>query len=144
MGDLFYASGLIPLLLMISFLLKIRNFNRVSEWYIKFEKVTGKVPKKSDYRTPDEYDIYTGVSFISIIDFVWMILGLLSNNWYVFLSLMLLSIIVNLSKKYINIILISNFLTFLLISVKIFVYLCLILNHFHFHYDIWKVLKSII
>jgi hypothetical protein len=142
LGHIYYALGLIPLLMALAVLIKLKDYNKTKEWYSKFEKVTGKKPLKSEFRSVDEYNIYTGVSGITMMDLTWVILGLLTQSWYVFISIIVLSVIVNLIKKSVGLNVISNVLTGFLLITKFSVYLFLIINHFHLHYDVWDILKN--
>ncbi len=142
LGHIYYALGLIPLLMTLAVFIKLKDYNKTKEWYSKFEKVTGKKPLKSEFRTLDEYNLYTGVSGITVIDFIWVILGLLTQSWYIFIAIMLLSVVVNLIKKSIGINLISNTLTGILLITKFSVYLYLIINHFHLHLDAWDIITK--
>lgn len=144
LGDIYYALGLIPLLMTLGLLIKLREYNRTKEWYIKFEEVTKKKPLKSDFRSDDEYTTFIGASGIMAIDFVWVSLGLLTQSWYVFLFVLIYSIMFNMLKKAVNVNIISNIFTFIIISNKFLVYLYLIVNHFHLHIDTWMIIKSII
>jgi hypothetical protein len=144
LGHIYYTLGLIPLLMTLAIIIKLRDYNRVKEWYSKFEKVTGGKPKQEDFRSTDEYSIYTGVSGIMILDFIWIILGLLTQSWYIFLFILSFTIVLNIIKKAISLDIISRLTTAIIIITKFSVYLYLIINHFHLHYNTWEVVKSLI
>ncbi len=142
LGDIYYTLGLIPLFMTLALLIKLKEYNRVKEWYIKFEEVTKIKPIKSDFRTDSEYTTFIGASGIMAIDFMWMMLGILTQSWYVFLFVLIISLVLNKIKTGIKITILSNFLTFIIIANKFLVYLYLIINHFHLHIDTWEVVKS--
>ena len=144
LGHIFYAIGLIPLLMLTATLIKLREYNKIKKWYNKFEEVTKKKPIKGEFRTPDEYNLFAGVSGIIAIDLVWMLLGLLTQSWYVFLAVLSLSIVLNLTKKLIGTNIISNSMTAIVLFVKISIYLYLIINHFHLHYNTWQLVQNYI
>lgn len=143
-GHIYYALGLIPLLMTLAMLVKLSEYNRIKEWYIKFEEITKSKPKKTDFRTPEEYNTYTGISGIVIVDFLWIILGILTQSWYIFLTILAISIIINGVKKLTSINVVSDILTSIILITKFSVYLYLIINHFHLHYDTWQVVKDFI
>jgi hypothetical protein len=141
-GNIYYALGLIPLLMTILVFLKLKEITKIQEWYLKFEKITQKKPIKSDFRSIDEYNIHIGIISIYTIDFIWVILGILTQNWYIFILIIILTLITNFTKKSVGLNLVSMALSGFILSIKFFVYLFLIINHFHLHYDIWKLLKN--
>lgn len=126
----------------LAILLKLRDYNKVKEWYIKFEEITKSKPKKTDFRSIDEYGIYAGVSGIMAIDFIWITLGLLTQSWYVFLAMLAMSLILNFIKNRINLNPVSTIITSIILITKFSVYLYLTINHFHLHYDTWTLIKG--
>lgn len=142
LGHVYYTLGLIPLLMSLAVLIKLSDYNRVREWYFKFEEITKSKPKKTDFRSIDEYNIYAGVSGVIAVDFIWSVLGLLTQSWYVFLSLLIMSLTLNIIRKSINISTISSIISSIILFTKFSVYLYLIINHFHLHYDTWQLIKG--
>jgi len=142
LGHIYYVIGLIPMLMALAILTKLREFNRVKIWKAKFEEITKRPAKKEDFRSIEEYNTFAGVNGIMIIDFIWIVLGLLTGSWYIFLSLISVSIIVNFIRKAINLSIVSNILFGILLITKFLVYLYLIINHFHLHYDTWELIKN--
>lgn len=142
LGHIYYTIGLIPLLMSLAVLIKLRDYNRVKEWASKFEEITKSKPKKTDFRSTEEYSIYTGVSGVLAVDFIWCVLGLLTQSWYVFLSILTISLVLNFVKRSINLNPISTIITSIILITKFSVYLYLIINHFHLHYDTWQVVKG--
>jgi hypothetical protein len=140
-GHIYYIFGFIPLLLGLAILLKLRKHIEIDQWCIKFEEITKNKPTKEDFRSPEEFNLKSGVEFINGIDLMWMILGIVSQSWYIFISLIMLSLVVSTIKKAIGFNTVSTALTGILLFAKISIYLFLIINHFHLHYDILRVIK---
>lgn len=139
LGHIYYTLALIPLLMTLAIIIKLNEYNKIKEWYSKFEEITKSKPKKEDFRSVDEYGIYAGTSGIMYIDFIWVLLGLLTASWYVFLSILAISIVVNILKKIPLIKIMSPIFNYILLSVKFSVYLYLIINHFHLHNNTWQM-----
>ena len=141
LGHIYYVIGLIPMLMALATLTKIREFNNIKIWKSKFEEITKRPVRKEDFRSIDEYNTYAGINGIMIIDFIWVVLGLLTGSWYVFLTMLSISLLVNFIRK-MTISVISNILFSILLISKFLVYLYLIINHFHLHYDTWNLIKN--
>lgn len=143
-GHIYYAIGSFIIISILTILLKFKKIYSISEWVEKFKKVTRNNPEKKDFRDKDEYELYTGVIILSSIEFIWSLLGLLTNSWYIFLFLIIL---MTLSKSLLSLIkytIIDKIISFSLILFKFLIYLYLIINHFHLHIDTINIIKSYI
>lgn len=142
LGNIYYAFGLIIVVSLFTILLKFKQITNIREWHTKFKKVTGETPKEKDFRNKEESTLYSSFSSLLLIEFIWVVLGLLTNSWYVFLFLFLFTLIVNLLKKPIEFSLVDKFFGFLIVLLKIIIYLYLIINHYHLHIDTWSQIKA--
>ena len=140
MGHLFYILLLFVNLTLIAYLSNFFKIKSIQEWFNKFKLFTKKNPEKSDFRTEDEYNLFTLSSAIPIIEFIIIIFGLLTASWYVYLVVFLSSIIIKLLSKIFEYSFFSKLILAFTLFIRICVYFFLIINHFHLHLDILKLL----
>lgn len=141
MGHLFYVYVLLTTIVLFSILSKFFNIKSIQEWYEKFEKVTGKKPEKSDFRTEDEYNLYNSVSIVIVLELLILVGGLLSASWYVYLLLFIISILIKAIIKPIQFSIVGKSVSFMTHVTRVFCYVFLIINHFHLHIDVYQLLK---
>lgn len=139
MGHLFYIYCLITTIFLIATLSKFFLIKNVQEWYEKFEKITGKKPLKSDFRSEEEYNTYTSISIISVLELILLVGGLLTSNWYVYITLFVFSILLTLILKPIKFSILARILFLTNSLVRVTFYIFLIINHFHLHLDLYKM-----
>jgi len=144
LGHIYYAIGLITVLIVLSMLMRFKKINSIREWFDKYKAVTGKAPEKKDFRSKEENDLYTGISVLAAFEFVWALGGLLTGSWYVFLSLIVYSIVLGFLIKPIRYSIIGRITALHFLILKFSVYLFLVINHFHLHYDILSIVKQMI
>jgi hypothetical protein len=142
-GHIYYAFGLIIVVSLLTILIKFNQITNIREWYTKFKKVTGKTPKEKDFRSKEESALYNSFSSLLVFEFTWTILGLLTNSWYVFLLLFIITLIINLLRKPIEFTFVDKVMGFLVILSKLIIYLYLVINHYHLHFDTWSYIKMI-
>ena len=142
MGNLYYSFGLIIILYSLSNILKFKQINSLKEWVFKFKKVTGSEPIDKDFRSKEELSLYRGLSVLSFIDFIWSIFGLLTNSWVIFLGILTLSFILRRITNSIKFSLIDKIITYIFYLAKFLLYLLLVINHFHLHYNILDLIKK--
>lgn len=142
MGNLYYSFGLIIILYSLSNILKFKQINSLKEWVFKFKKVTGSEPIDKDFRSNEELSLYRGLSVLSFIDFIWSIFGLLTNSWVIFLGILTLSFILRRITNSIKFSLIDKIITYIFYLAKFLLYLLLVINHFHLHYNILDLIKK--
>ena len=143
-GHIYYAIGLIVTFSILSIILKFRKIYSTKEWIEKYEKVTGKKPLKKDYRTKDEYSSYETSGILYMVELGWVILGFITASWYIFGSLLILSYLLNILIKPIKYTFFHKYISLSFLLFRFFVYLYLIINHFHLHLDTWYFIKQFI
>lgn len=143
-GHIYYAIGLIVTFSILSIILKFRKIYSTKEWIEKYEKVTGKKPLKKDYRTKDEYSSYETSGILYMVELGWVILGFITASWYIFGSLLILSYLLNILIKPIKYTFFHKYISLSFLLFRFFVYLYLIINHFHLHLDTWSFIKQFI
>jgi hypothetical protein len=73
-----------------------------------------------------------------------MIIGLLSQNWWIFILLLILQISVTRLHKLLNFSFFDKAIVFSFIFGKFLLYLYLVINHFHLHNDNLLLIKNFI
>jgi hypothetical protein len=141
-GHIYYAIGLLVTFSILSFILRFRKIYSIKEWIEKYEKVTGKKPIRKDYRSKEEYSASETSSILSSIEIVWIIGGFITNSWYVFGLLLVISFLLNLIIKPIKFTFLHKYISLSFLIFKFSVYLYLIINHFHLHLDTWFIITQ--
>jgi len=138
--DIYYGFGLLALLATIIGIIRFNKFYYIKEWIVKFKKVNNKTPKLNEFRTESDYNLFISLSVSSMVLTTWIFLGLLTNNWFVYLSLIILGILLsNLPFKWTKI----HKLILLKFSVlKFLVVLFMILNNFIFKLNILELFNN--
>lgn len=135
LANFYYFIGLFILICAFSNLINFFKFSKIRHWISTYQKVTNQDVSRKDFRKIEEYNIFTIYSIFTICEFVWFLIGLVSNSWYVFLSLILLSFTTRFLANLFNHNVVYNTLGFTIQFIKFSAILILILNHFHFHLD---------
>jgi hypothetical protein len=141
-NDLFYIIGLFILIISFSNAVNFIKFTKIRRWVLSYKKVTGNDVLKKDFKSNEEYNIFTIYSLFLVVESIWFIIGLISNSWYVFLLLLFISLILILINMYFEYNIIFKIFGFIFSFLKFPVILFLILNHFHFHLDIFTYLEN--
>ena len=143
-GHIYYAIGLLVAFSILSIILRFRKIYSTREWIEKYEKVTGKKPIRKDYRSREEYSASETSSILSSIELMWIIGGFITNSWYVFGSLLIISFLLNLIIRPIKFTFFHKYISLSFLMTKFSVYLYLIINHFHLHLDTWSIIRQYI
>lgn len=142
LSDIYYFIGIFILLSVLSNLLKFNRIFRIIEWYGKFEKVTGKKAKKADFREESEWISFYSRNMLLIFEGFWIIFGLITNNWFIFISLLVYGKIIGLMFLKIKYTIIGKYTYLHFYIVKALLYGFMIVNHFHLKWDLWKIFKD--
>jgi|ERR1035437_5419518 hypothetical protein len=142
LGHIFYAFGLIVLLLDFLHLLGFNKIYKVSEWISAFKKINKKNPKKRDYRSEEDYSFATFQTLFIALEFFWLVFGLLSSSWKVFIFIFIIGLVIKgiqftinkLSGSEFNIV--DKFLSYPYLIFKCALIVVLIINHFHLHINL--------
>jgi hypothetical protein len=141
MGDFFYSIGLFIIILNLASLLQYKKIFDITEWLSKYKLVTGKNPVIEDFRNKGDHDLLLFWSFTVVSTVMWMLFGLLSNQWGVFLFIFLVNIALNSAKKiFSSIRKIKLLLTFIKSFIGLSIIVFLVLNYFHFKLDLMDLL----
>lgn len=141
-GNIFYLFGLLVFVISFSRLFNYSKIIQIQDWISAFKKVAQKEPTKSDFRSKEDYSLFLGYGTISIIESIWILIGLLSGNWQIFLLLVLSSFLLKNILEYLPIS-IKKIFGFTYSLIKSLTILVLILNHFHFHLSLFDEIIKI-
>ncbi len=138
-GHLYYIIGLIILMLSFSNIIHYYRFINTILWIQSFVKISGSPPTSKDFRSEIDYTVYLNFNSFTSIGFYWTLLGLITNSWVVFLYMIVLHFVLKfiLDSKFITV---SKHFGFLFNIIKSSLILLLIINHFHLHIDLLKLL----
>lgn len=138
-GDIYYILGLLTLIFSFSNLYNYSKVSKIRQWYFAFEKVTGREIHRKDFRSSKDYNIFTMFSIFSFIEIIWLVFGVCTKNWPVFLIILLLEILFRVFSTKSKIKFLTKYLGLSFQFFKFVLILTLILNHFHFHQDILTI-----
>ena len=144
LGSIFYAFGLLVLVILSSQLLRFNKVSTIKEWFVKYKKFTGKTPIEENFRTKEEWNLYQSAQILFTIESFWIIVGFLSSNWFLFLTLLIYAAIIKWSIKSIQFTVIGKILEFQSMVLRLVTIFFLIINHFHLHLDTKKIALDLI
>jgi len=132
-GNIYYAFGGLLILALLKILTSFRSFYKIGEWQTKFQKITSKKPIKSDFRSIEEYNLFQRSVVISLVEILWIIVGLFTASWSIFLSIIILSQLLRIVFKPIKYTLPHFVMAYTFFIIKLSVYCYLFVNHFFLH-----------
>jgi len=140
LGHIFYFIGLIIFLSNLGMISNFFKINKIKEWSIKFNKVTGRNPIKSDYKEK-EFDSFISFGFLMAINFIWIFFGLLTKSWIIFSLILIFNFLINSLTKLIGeFSAISVFIQFCKMIIITSTIGILVMNHYHLHLDLLKII----
>lgn len=141
MGDIFYSIGLLIIILNIVTILKYERIFDITEWLFRYKNVTGRNPIVENFRNKEDHDLLLFWSCTVVLTVIWMLFGLLSSDWIIFLFVFLFNIFFNYTKKlFSEIRKVKMFITLIKSFIGLFIIIFLVINHFHIQLDLMKVL----
>lgn len=138
--NLFYIVGLVVILSVLNIISKFKSIYSVREWEQKYKKVVGKIPVRSDYRSKSEYNLSRKMGILYLFEITWIIIGILTHNWYLFLGLIIFSFVIGIILKPFRYTLVFKILSVLFLIIRLLLYTYLVINHFHLHIDTYEVI----
>ena len=136
MSYIFYSFGILILLSCVMAVIQFNRINFVKEWYIKFIEVTGKSPKVSDFRSKKDLNLHTNRNILGGLELLWVLIGLSTSNWVIFLFIFITSIMLKVIFGKIRYTLIGKIITLNFLIFRILIYSFLIINHFYLQLDL--------
>lgn len=143
-GNIYYLIGVLVVLSTISTLLKFRKLYSLREWKEKYEKIIGKKPIKKDFRSKNEYSLHESSNILAMFELFWIIGGFFTSSWYLFLTILLLSYVLNVILKPIKFTIVHKLTSFTFLLSRLCLYLYLIVNHFYLHQNTYSIVKHYI
>ncbi len=146
LGHIFYTIGLFIFLIDLLNLFNYHKSWKIAEWAEAFKKINKRTPKKTDYRTSDDYNTSVFAGIVALLELTWCIIGLLSGSWKMFAVLFILAFIVQLIQSLIGKIVgkrcntINKLISYNYLTFKAVVLMALVINHFHLHFDLFTFL----
>ena len=142
MGNFFYFIGSILFLMNIGVLTQYLAFSKSSEWIFKFQKVTKRKPNNGEL-SEKGLGNFDHVYLILTLTFFWIFFGIMTKSWIIFIILLFFNIIINLTIKHIGRFnTLSKILEFFKILISTLIIGLLVINHFHLHIDLYKVILN--
>ena len=141
MTNIFYLLGLWLVVYETSWILNPYE-NAIKR--IKFlEMCKTEKGKKWDAHTEEFKDAIKGKVFSQLIPIFWIIIGLISAQWFLFLVLFLFSLSINKIASWFKSQLFMYAMINWLSSIVIFIIATLIIiNHYHLHYNFFQLTRS--
>jgi hypothetical protein len=140
MGYIFYGFGMLVLLSCIVSIIQFKRINFVNEWFVKYKEVSGKAPKAEDFRSKKDLNLHTNRNLLGGVELLWILLGLLTNNWPIFLFIFITSMMLKVIFGSIKYTLIGKIISMKFLIFRILIYSILILNQYYLHLDLLSYL----
>jgi hypothetical protein len=139
---IFYSFGILFVIRTLSSIHGFQKLHSIKEWKQIYSEKIGKDPKDKDYRSKDELDVYQTQIVLNLFEIIWLLLGLFTSNMNIFISIIVMFLIVDISSRAFKFTIFGKSLSMLFILLRFFVYLLLIANNFTHRYDLWSILKD--
>jgi len=143
LGHIFYFFGLLVFILSLNRIFQYFKLIEIKEWLVAFKKVTQKDPAKTDFRSVKDYNLFITLGCLSVFETFWIILGLLTPNWIIFLTLFIFGFLLKQILDFSSFS-IQKIVGLIFSTLKSLTILILVLNHFHFHQDLASLILSLI
>jgi len=137
MGDLFYFIGLLVFIVSVAMSMSYHESSLVKEWAVAFKRVSKKDPVKSNFKSEREFNSYTLSNSGYKMEVMFFILGMLTSSWPIYFTLLTLQIFVSMLNKYS---IFNKTFGFLFQITKSITIILLVMNHFHFHKNIYDLI----
>jgi hypothetical protein len=139
-GNIYYFFGLILFLIDLGLLMNFFKIQKTRNWIDSFFKVTKRKPNESEIKI-DEYQRVNSFQQTFAFNFLWIFFGLISKNWKFFLVILFLNFFLNIiSKATVSQKKIYSTVEFVKFFIVTFSIGFSVINHFHLHLDIIKML----
>jgi len=141
-GHIYYFFGIIVLIKQLFQIFAFKSINQIKDWQFRYKSLIGRDPKKEDFRSVSEFDLFETNMALVIFELLWILCGLFSTNWPIFASLFIVSIIFGIVLKPFIFTLFGKFFSVIFTIAKFSLYLLLIVNNFHYHLDLLEIFKN--
>lgn len=141
LGHIYYSLGLISVFIICSMILKFRKNYSLSEWKEKYEKIIGRKPLKKDFRDKKEYYENIRLGILNFYEVGWVLIGLLSNSWFIFAGILIFSITISYFIKPFRYTILHKIFVFMFLLFRLSLYVFVITNHFFLHINLLDKIK---
>jgi len=131
-SNIFWFFGFIQFISLFVYIFRFRKINQSFEWNYKFKQIVGKNPIKQDFKNKESYNLFTNRVVLSLIEIIWIIFGLITNKWIIFLSILIILLTINFGLDKWRFSIIDNLIRFTFIVVRCLIYISLSIQNFHY------------
>jgi hypothetical protein len=127
----FYIS--IGLIVLLSCLFQIKNFNKifyVKSWFNKYIQIVKKKPTIIDFRSKNDFDLFHRLNALLIFDFFYISGLTITKFWQISILFLIFSLISNIIIYRLKYNLFAKFLMFLVFLSKLILILYVIISNF--------------
>lgn len=141
-GHIYYFFGIIVLIKQLFQIAAFKSIDQIKDWQFRYKSVIGRNPKKEDYRSVEEFDLMETNKVLMILELLWVLCGLFSKNWPIFVSFFVLSMVIVIILRPFTFTLFVKIFSVIFTIIKFSLYLLLIINNFYYHLDLWEIFKN--
>jgi hypothetical protein len=131
-SNIFWFFGFIQFISLFGYIFRFRKINQSFEWNYKFKQIVGLTPRKQDFKNNESYNLFTNRVVLSLIEIIWIIFGLITNKWIIFLSILIILLTINFGLDKWRFSIIDNLIRFTFIVVRCLIYISLSIQNFHY------------
>lgn len=95
MYNIFYIFGIVIFMVNTFLLFNHKYIFNAIQWIVTYKKLLGKDPSINEIEERLKFKLLSIWSLNVLLTFVWLSLGLLTNEWAIFLSLLLFNLVCN-------------------------------------------------
>ncbi len=130
-SNIFWFFGFIQFISLFVYIFRFRKINQSFEWNYKFKQIVGTNPIKQDFKNKESYNLFTNRVVLSLIEIIWIIFGLITNKWIIFLSILIILLTINFGLDKWRFSIIDNLVRFIFIVIRCLIYIVLSIQNFH-------------
>ncbi len=131
-SNIFWFFGFIQFISLFVYIFRFRKINQSFEWNYKFKQIVGTNPIKQDFKNKESYNLFTNRVVLSLIEIIWIIFGLITNKWIIFLSILIILLTINFGLDKWRFSIIDNLVRFIFIVIRCLIYIVLSIQNFHY------------
>jgi hypothetical protein len=128
---IFWFFGLINFISLFGYIFNFKKINYSFEWHHRYNEIIGRKPKKHEFRNQKDYDIFINRGILGFFELIWILFGLLTNNWIIFLVILIISLVINFGLDKWRFSFLDKSIRFLFTVFKCLTYITLIIQYFH-------------
>jgi hypothetical protein len=130
-SNIFWFFGFFQFINLLIYLIRFKRVNYALEWNYKFIEIVGKHPKREDFRKLD-FKILWNRTILNSLEIIWIFLGLLTINWYIFLLILIVYVIIIFGLDKWRFSVIDNVIRFFFTAIRCFTWISLSIINIHY------------